>query len=50
MLEPRSRDNVNAWKPGDEDELEQCVTEEWEIPQETCANLVRDYKKEAVVR
>ena len=38
--------NVHARKPRNLDQLEQFAMEEWaKIPQETCANLVKNYSK-----
>ena len=38
--------NVHARKPRNLDQLEQFAMEEWDkIPQETCANLVKNYSK-----
>lgn len=38
--------NVHARKPCNLDQLEQFAMEEWaKIPQETCANLVKNYSK-----
>ena len=38
--------NVHTRKPRNLDQLEQSAMEEWaKIPQETCANLVKNYSK-----